>query len=64
MIKLGKAYCDDTIQDEMRKQRMDGIASARRDRSVEENLRIFEEMSKGSEEVIAFPWILYGLHLI
>ena len=55
MIKLGKAYCDDTIQDEMRKQRMDGIASARRDRSVEENLRIFEEMSKGSEEVIAFP---------
>lgn len=60
MIKLGKAYCDDTIQDDMRKERMDGIASARRDRSVEENLRIFEEMSKGSEEVTTLPCVSSG----
>lgn len=51
MIKLGKAYCDDTIQEKMREERMEGIASARRERSVEENLRIFEEMNKASEEV-------------
>lgn len=50
MIKEGHAYADDTPQEEMQKQRWDGIASARRDRSVEENLRIFEEMKKGSEE--------------
>ncbi|TGZ84433.1 glutamyl-tRNA synthetase [Ascodesmis nigricans] len=50
IIKLGKAYCDDTIQEKMRAERMDGIASARRDRTVEENLRIFEEMAKASEE--------------
>lgn len=50
MIKEGKAYCDDTPQEKMRDERMDGIASARRDRTVEENLRVFEEMTKGSEE--------------
>ncbi|KAF8538146.1 tRNA synthetases class I, catalytic domain-containing protein [Trichophaea hybrida] len=52
LIKLGKAYCDDTIQEKMRAERMEGIASERRDRSVEENLRIFEEMAKASEEGI------------
>lgn len=51
MIKLGKAYCDDTVQEKMRAERMDGIASERRERSVEENLRIFSEMAKASEEV-------------
>jgi hypothetical protein len=35
----------------MRAERMDGIESKRRNRTVEENLQIFEEMSKGSEEV-------------
>lgn len=51
MIKEGKAYCDDTPTDKMREERMDGIASARRDRSVEENLKIFtEEMKNGTEE--------------
>ncbi|CAI6650364.1 ANL_collapsed_G0017790.mRNA.1.CDS.1 [Saccharomyces cerevisiae] len=51
MIKDGKAYCDDTPTEKMREERMDGIASARRDRSVEENLRIFtEEMKNGTDE--------------
>lgn len=51
MIKDGNAYCDDTPVDTMREQRMVGDASARRERSVEENLRIFtEEMKNGTEE--------------
>lgn len=51
MIKEGHAYADDTDQDTMRDQRWKGLPSARRDRSVEENLRIFtEEMKNGTEE--------------
>ncbi|KAL6018604.1 glutamate--tRNA ligase [Candidozyma auris] len=51
LIKEGKAYCDDTPQEKMREERMVGDASARRDRSVEENLKIFtEEMKNGTEE--------------
>ncbi|AGO13399.1 AaceriAFR264Wp [[Ashbya] aceris (nom. inval.)] len=51
MIKEGKAYCDDTPTERMREERMDGIASARRERSVEENLKIFtEDMKNGTEE--------------
>lgn len=50
MIKDGLAYCDDTEQDQMREERGEGIPSKRRDRSVEENLRIFEEMAKASDE--------------
>ncbi|KAI9675850.1 MAG: hypothetical protein M1829_003276 [Trizodia sp. TS-e1964] len=48
MIKDGNAYADDTDQLTMRSQRMDGIASARRDRAVEESLTVFEEMKSGS----------------
>jgi len=50
LIKQGDAYADDTDQETMREQRWNGIASKRRDRTVEENLRVFEEMKKGSEE--------------
>lgn len=51
MIKEGKAYCDDTPLEQMRAERMDGIKSARRDRTVEENLHIFtEEMKNATEE--------------
>ncbi|KAH3684300.1 hypothetical protein WICPIJ_004740 [Wickerhamomyces pijperi] len=51
LIKEGKAYCDDTVQEKMRDERMNGIASARRERTVEENLQIFtEEMKNGTEE--------------
>lgn len=50
MIKEGHAYADDTDQETMQKQRWDGIESARRNRTVEETLRVFDEMKKGSEE--------------
>ncbi|KAG0003671.1 hypothetical protein BGZ80_004578 [Entomortierella chlamydospora] len=49
LIKDGKAYCDTTGQEQMRAERMDGIASQCRDLSVEENLRRFEEMKNGTE---------------
>lgn len=49
IIKQGDAYADDTAQEKMQKERFDGIASACRERSVEENLQILEEMKKGSE---------------
>ncbi|KAF2091137.1 glutamyl-tRNA synthetase-like protein [Saccharata proteae CBS 121410] len=50
MIKEGTAYADDTEQEQMRKERMDGLPSARRDNSPEDNLARFEEMKTGSEE--------------
>lgn len=51
MIKDGHAYCDDTPQERMREERGEGIASARRNRTVEENLKVFtEEMQNGTEE--------------
>jgi glutamyl-tRNA synthetase len=50
MIKDGNAYADDTDQETMRKERMDGIASKRRDASVEDNLKHFDEMKRGTEE--------------
>lgn len=49
-IKAGNCYCDDTPVEEMREQRMHGIESACRNRSVEENLRLFNEMLDASEE--------------
>merc|ERR1712093_892270 len=36
MIKEGHAYADDTDQETMRAERMDGIASKNRDKSMEE----------------------------
>jgi glutamyl-tRNA synthetase len=50
MLKEGTAYADDTEQEEMRKQRMDGLPSKRRDTPPEENIKRFEEMKTGSEE--------------
>ncbi|CCG84690.1 protein of unknown function [Taphrina deformans PYCC 5710] len=50
LIKQGDAYVDDTDQMTMRAERMDGIASARRNRTVEENLKLFtEEMRYASD---------------
>ncbi|KAI0006206.1 glutamate-tRNA ligase [Russula compacta] len=50
IIKIGKAYADDTEQAQMREERGQGIASRHRDAAVEENLSHFEEMTKGTEE--------------
>lgn len=50
MIKEGKAYCDDTPTERMREERTEGIPSSRRERTVEENLKLFtEEMKNGTE---------------
>lgn len=50
LIKSGNAYSDDTDVETMRDERGRGIASKRRERTVGENLRIFDEMKVGSEE--------------
>lgn len=50
LIRDGHAYADDTDVDTMREERGKGIASKRRDRTVEENLRVFDEMKNGTEE--------------
>lgn len=50
LIKKGKAYVDDTDQDTMRAERDKGTESKYRNQPVEENLRLFAEMLKGSEE--------------
>jgi glutaminyl-tRNA synthetase len=51
LIKKGLAYVDDLSQEEMAKMRDtnqgDGIDSPYRNRSVEENLKLFEEMRQG-----------------
>jgi glutamyl-tRNA synthetase len=52
MIKDNKAYADDTEQEQMREERMNGIASKNRDATVETNLAHFAEMKTGSEEGI------------
>eukprot|EP00798_Chlamydomonas_sp_ICE-L_P023367 gene23367-30628_t len=50
LIKTGDLYCDDTPVDLMREERMKCTVSKCQGRSVEENLRVWEEMKKGSEE--------------
>lgn len=50
LIKNGDAYADDTEQEQMRKQRWDGLPSKNRDTPVEQNLARFEEMKKGTPE--------------
>lgn len=54
LIKESKAYVDDTDQTTMRDERMNGIASKRRDATVEENLLHFEEMRKGTEQGVTW----------
>ncbi|KAI9802380.1 MAG: hypothetical protein M1833_001886 [Piccolia ochrophora] len=49
LIKEGNAYADDTDQATMRDERMNGIASKRRERTVDENLEMLEEMKQSSE---------------
>lgn len=50
MLKEGKAYCDNTEVEEMRKQRMDGIESKCRGQTPEENLQLWEKMKKGEAD--------------
>ncbi|EPS37756.1 hypothetical protein H072_8557 [Dactylellina haptotyla CBS 200.50] len=50
MLKEGKAYCDDTPQEQMRDERFKGIASSKRDVSVADNLQIFTEEMKNATD--------------
>ncbi|KAF9265646.1 glutamate-tRNA ligase [Marasmius fiardii PR-910] len=50
LIESGKAYADDTEREKMQHERREGIASAHREDSVEDNLKHFAEMKTGSEE--------------
>jgi len=50
MIKEGLAYVDSQPQEAQQKQRYDRIDGPHRNAPVEENLRLFGEMHKGSEE--------------
>lgn len=50
LLKDGKAYADDTERETMQHERMHGIASKRREATIEENLARFEEMKKGNDE--------------
>ncbi|KAF5373623.1 hypothetical protein D9758_000784 [Tetrapyrgos nigripes] len=56
MIETGKAYADNTEREQMQHERREGIASAHRDDSVEDNLKHFAEMKSGSEE--GLKWCL------
>lgn len=51
LIEQGDAYVDDTDQATMRTQRMEGIASKRRDRTVEENLQLFTTEMRHATEI-------------
>ena len=49
-IRNGDAYVDNTPLEEIREARMVGDVTPARSNSVEENLRLWEEMKRGSEE--------------
>ncbi|EOA19732.1 hypothetical protein CARUB_v10003812mg [Capsella rubella] len=49
LMREGKAYVDDTPREQMQKERMDGIDSKCRNHSVDENLKLWQEMIAGSE---------------
>ncbi|OQE39245.1 hypothetical protein PENCOP_c007G05398 [Penicillium coprophilum] len=50
IIKIGKAYADDTNKETINKQRWDGIPSKRRNLSPRESLAHLEYMKKGTPE--------------
>jgi glutamyl-tRNA synthetase len=54
MLQEGSAYADNTPMEKMREERFDGIESACRSQSPEENLRIWEEMKTGSPNGLTY----------
>lgn len=46
LLSQGLAYCDDTEREQMNCERMNGIASARRESSISENIKIFNKMKE------------------
>ena len=61
ILKKGLAYIDKTPPQEMKDMRMSMEESVYRDQPIEENLRLWEEMQKGSEEVRADVLLLFML---
>lgn len=49
LIKEGKAFVDDTPAEEMKNERDQKVDSKNRNNSVEKNLKLWEEMKKGSD---------------
>lgn len=49
LIKDGNMYVDDTPQDIMKQERMDGIESKMRNNTVEQNLALWKEMLEGTK---------------
>lgn len=49
LIRAGNAYADDTDQEIQKKDRMNRLPSARRDRPAEESLAMFKEMKEGTD---------------
>jgi len=54
VIKKGLAYCDDTDVEQMRDERDKGVLSSCRDQSVEDSLKIWQEMLKGSKDGLRY----------
>ncbi|RLN90482.1 hypothetical protein BBJ28_00012440 [Nothophytophthora sp. Chile5] len=50
MLREGTAYMDNTSQEKMREERMEGINSVCRDQTPEENLALFEKMLANAPE--------------
>ena len=50
MINAGLLYADSTPQEQMQKERMERVESQYRGQAVEETLRLWGEMQKGSDE--------------
>lgn len=54
MLREGSAYADNTLVEQMREERFNGIESACRNQSSEENLRIWEEMKQGTPSGLTY----------
>ncbi len=54
LIREGKAYCDDTEGEQMKKEREERAESKNRNNSVEKNLEVWEMMKKGDKK--GLPW--------
>ena len=50
LLKTGLAFVDDTDQMTMQSERLNRIESKRRNNTIEENMRMWGEMKKGSLE--------------
>ncbi|CAH1419869.1 unnamed protein product [Lactuca virosa] len=49
LIKEGKAYIDDTPREQMKHERMEGIESKCRNQSIDENIKLWNQMILGTE---------------